>query len=765
MITATTHQINKYVDFERLVKYAEAVPSEFIVIDVETNSVSEKTALLWGIGICFNDKRAFYLVWRDQKGNEIWTAEEVELISQWLLTICQKKKLLNHNIIYDVLVIENNLGIDLTPYIYADTILLNHTLDEEAPDALKELAVIMLGPWADKAQQAMKESVIANGGRWTEDQKDMYLCDTNIFAEYCMWDVLLTYIIFKILDKKLHADGLAELFYNDEVMPLYKEATISMKRNGFNIDLPYFKQLKTEVEFELLKIEDEIMKDIKTDIKPFLSKVLDKEVPIKSGGNFPKAVAETLGIPLPITKEGKITLAAKALQLQKEANPEDSAFYDWIINDTLFPYLGDERVYEIRQAMLVEKNNAKAEKEGKKPVRYSFNLNSSDHLAFYFFTLKKYTPAGTSKKTGKPQVNAAFIDTCTGTDVQAQKIIDFKKLQKLLGTYINGIISRQIDGVIYASFLQFGTTSGRYSCTNPNLQNLPRIKDEEANLSELVLKYVNAIKKGFIPPKGYKIVNADYSSLEPVCFGHMSGSEGLRDIFRTGKDLYSQVAIDVNKLNDVYSADKKAPNFLKKHKPELRQLWKVPTLGIVYGMEESRLMQAIRCDRKTATSIIKGYLETYPDLKNYMYSCDMSVKKNGYVETVFGRVRHLPEAKILFDKYGNHLLNWRYAKARNLLDERRRFKNYLNNSKNFPIQGLAAHIVNRSMIQIMRRFKSEGIDGWIAAQVHDEITCIAREDQADLAKSIIRDCMQNTTTISIPLLAEPMIANNWAEAK
>jgi DNA polymerase-1 len=182
-------------------------------------------------------------------------------------------------------------------------------------------------------------------------------------------------------------------------------------------------------------------------------------------------------------------------------------------------------------------------------------------------------------------------------------------------------------------------------------------------------------------------------------------------------------------------------------------------------MEEARLMQAIGCDRKTATSIIRGYLGTYPDLKNYMYSCDMSVKQNGFVKTVFGRVRHLPEAKILFDKYGNHLLDWRYAKARNLLDERRRFKNYLNNSKNFPIQGLAAHIVNRAMIQIMRRFKAEGIDGWIAAQVHDEITCIVREDQAELAKAIVRDCMQNTTTISIPLIAEPMIANNWAEAK
>lgn len=759
------HVINSFEDFTRLKNYVTKIKSDYMCFDVETDSVSEKLANLYGIGFSFVDTTIFYLTWRDQTGRPNWSNEEQVEIITWFKNIFSTKKLIGHNAIYDCLIIENNWNIEISSYLYHDTILSAHTLNEESALGLKELGVLFFGQEAKNEQLDLKTSVLRNGGKWTEDNKDMYLADTNILAEYCIQDVHLTFSLFKILDKKLHDDGLAKLFYEDEVMPLYKEATIPMKRRGFDVDLPYFEQLKSEVEFELLKIEDEIMADIKTDIKPFLSKVLDKEVPVKSGGNFPKAVADTLGIPLPITKDGKVTLAAKGLLQQKEANPEDAAFYDWIIADAPFPYANDDRVYDIRQAMLVKKNNDKASKEGKKPVRYAFNLNSSDHLAFYFFNLKKYTPAGTSKKTGKPQVNAAFIDTCTGTDAQAQKIIDFKKLQKLLGTYINGIISRQIDGVIYASFLQFGTTSGRYSCTNPNLQNLPRIKDEEANLSELVLKYVNAIKKGFVPPKGYKIVNADYSSLEPVCFGHMSGSEGLRDIFRTGKDLYSQVAIDVNKLNTVYSADKKAPNFLKKHKPELRQLWKVPTLGIVYGMEEARLMQAIGCDRKTATGIIRGYLGTYPDLKNYMYSCESSAKKNGFVQTVFGRVRHLPEAKILFDKYGMHLLDWRYAKARNLLDERRKFKQLLNNSKNFPIQGLAAHLMNRAMIAVSRAFIAEGLDAWICATVHDEVTCIAREDQAKRAAEILQYCMEQTTTISIPLSAVPVIGDNWAEAK
>lgn len=764
MMDAQTHKIEKIEDFNRFVKYSEEVKSDYVFIDVETNSEKERIAQLWGFGVCYLDKRAFYIVWRNQKGELIWNAEEIKKITDWLMYICQKKKLVNHNIIYDTLVLDYNLGIDLVPHVYSDTILLKHTLDEEPPFALKELAVLTLGPWADKAQTALKESVLANGGKWVEKQKDMYLADTDILAEYCCWDVLLTCKLFKIMDKKLRDDGLDKLFYEDEIMPLYKECTIPMKRAGFHIDIEYFKKLRKEVRVELIRLEDEIIKEIADEVKPFIDQLLDKNVPIKNAGSLPKILAELADIPLPKTTEGKVTLSAKALALQKAANPEDAPFYDWISEDDKPLLLKPELVRKAREKVLIDKLNKAAEKKSKS-VRYAFNLNSSTHLGHYFFKVKGYKPLATSEKTGKSKVDSKFIDSVKAGDAKAQKIIDFKKLQKLLGTYIQGIISREIDGVIYASFLQFGTTSGRYSSSNPNLQNLPRIKDDEAGLSELVLGYVNAIKKGFIAPKGYKLVNADYSSLEPVCFADRSGSEGLRDIFRTGKDLYSQVAIDVNKLNDIYSADKKAPNFLKKHKPELRQLWKIPTLGIVYGMEEARLMQAIGCDRKTATGIIRGYLGTYPDLKNYMYECESSVKKNGFVKTIFGRVRHLPEAKILFEQYGNKLLDWRFANAKGLLRERRKFKQLLNNSKNFPIQGLGAHIVNRAMISISRKFKEHNLDAWIVGNVHDEITCVAREDQAELAAKLLQEAMEQTTIISIPLSAIPVIGNNWAEAK
>jgi DNA polymerase I-like protein with 3'-5' exonuclease and polymerase domains len=148
-----------------------------------------------------------------------------------------------------------------------------------------------------------------------------------------------------------------------------------------------------------------------------------------------------------------------------------------------------------------------------------------------------------------------------------------------------------------------------------------------------------------------------------------------------------------------------------------------------------------------------------------MWKCDHEAKTKGLVRTEFGRIRHLPRAKELFQRYGKDLMDYKWATKKNLQKERRELKNLLNNAKNFPIQGMAGHIVNRSMIAAQRAFRAHNIDGWLGLQVHDENVCIVREDQAELASQLLRDAMETTTKISVPLKAEPLIADNWAEAK
>lgn len=750
-----TYMVDTPALFDSLKKYADAVDSDLFVYDVETNSKYERTALIYGFGVAFTESKGFYIPWRTPQGVMIWTVEQQAAIIAWIEEMATTKLLIGHNIIYDVLVTENNFGLDLSRLIYSDTILMKHTVEEEPPFGLKEICVEKFGEWADKAQEKLKDEVVAAGGRWTRDDKDMFLASTNTLGEYCCWDVLLTLMLFKDLQDKLDKENLNDLFYNQEVMPLYKEVTIDMKRKGFPVDIEYYTQLKNEITKEISTLEDDIYTLVKKDINSFEQNLLEEELPVKATGGFPKYYAQASGIVLPINKKtGEITLAKKAIELQKQASGgQGDELYDHILGITPRTPLNPKYIEQAQRLCFFERYP---------DSKYVFNLSSNDHLSELIFNQWGFSPEERTP-TGKPKIDADFVETLKGNPV-IDKLKDYKKLNKLLSTYVEGILDRQLDGVIYTSMLQFGTTSGRFSSQNPNLQNQPRIKDDESGLSQLVLKYVNAIRKGFISGPGYKIVNADYASLEPVCFAHVSGDEKLRDVFRNGEDLYSRVGIETFDVKGA-SAVKKDANYLKNIHPEIRQTSKVIALAIPYGAEASRISDELGVPYRQAQEIIDKYLNGFPELKKYMLRQNYAAKTKGFVTTEFGRVRHLREAKAIYTLYGENIIDYKFANKNGKLDIRRKIKNSLNNAKNFPIQGLAAHIVNRAMIQINRMFKAQGLDASIRLQVHDEITCIAREDHAVAASAIIKYCMENTTKISVPLVAEPLIADNWGEAK
>lgn len=755
-----TFIVNTPALFDSLKKYAEEVDSDLFVYDVETDSKIDRKAQLYGFGVAFTESKGFYIPWRSPTGELIWTLEQRLKIISWIEKMASEKKLIGHNIIYDVIVTEGNFGIDLSSKIYSDTILMKHTVEEEPPFGLKEICVEKFGTWADMAQDKLKNEVLAAGGRWTRDEKDMYLASTDTLGTYCCWDVLLTLMLFKDLQDKLDKENLNDLFYNQEVMPLYKEVTIDMKRKGFPVDVEYYNQLKTDLLNEIKTLEDDIMVLIKNDISKFEANLLDEHYPVKSSGNFPKIAADYFGYAMPINaKTNKVTLAAKALELQRAAeekagNIEAVEFFNDLIKGALDTNTKVKTEKAAIQKSMYFKDNP--------DCRYVFNLQSNDHLIELIFNQWGFSPEDKTP-TGKPKIDDDYLESLKGNPV-IEKLKDFKKLNKLLSTYVEGILDRQIDGVIYTSMLQFGTTSGRFSSRDPNLQNQPRIKDDDSGLSQLVLKYVNAIRRGFVAGLGCKIVNADYASLEPVCFAHVSGDEKLRNVFRNGEDLYSRVGIETFNISGV-SAVKKDPNYLKNIHPEIRQTSKVIALAIPYGAEAARISQELGVSFREAQEIIDKYLNGFPELKKYMARQNYAAKTKGFVTTEFGRIRHLKEAKAIYTLYGENIIDWKFANKNQKLDIRRKIKNSLNNAKNFPIQGLAAHIVNRAMIAIARAFRKEGLDASIRLQVHDEITCIASEAHAQRASEIIKECMENTTKISVPLIAEPLIADNWAEAK
>lgn len=710
---------------------------EITALDVETDGLNEKTALLFGIGLCMEDDQAYYIPIRDNKKNLLLSDTLMRRLSVALLKLSRNTNIIGHNIIYDVLILKNQLGIDIRDEIYADTILMKHCIDEEPPFGLKDNAVRYLGAWADKAQQVMFESIKANGGSTTKDNLEMWKADPQLLGEYCGWDVMLTMKLFKLFYKKLEEQNLLSLFFEEEVMPLYKECVIDMKDKGFHIDVEYFMELSDKLKEDIYNFELRIQELIEPYVKEKIQADLDEEFPVKPGGGFAKAFAEGLGLPSTKGQLTKLQLSEDLLEAKK-----------WLCREIPFPIQFNANIIEIQ---------TKLWKQRYPDEKYMFNIASTKQLSWLIFNKLGIKPIAKTEK-GAPKLDVTTLESLTGEHEFCDLIIEYRKLQKILGTYVEGLINRQYNSVIYGSFLMFGTTSGRFSSRDPNLQNLPRVKDEESNLSDLVLHYTNAIKKGFIAPKGYKIVNADYSQLEPRAFAAASGDKLLQQSFVDKEDLYGSIAKNIWKLDCT-------ANEVKKKYPELRQKAKVVALAVVYGAEAGRISQVLKCEREEAQKIIDDYLNAYPGLSVYMKSCDKAACENGFVVSKFGRIRHLPEAKDIYQEHGNRLLDYRWANSRGLKLERSKFKGFLNNSKNFPIQATAAHIVNRAMIATSRGFKDQGIDGYIAAQVHDEVTCIVREDQAEQAANILKFSMENTIKIEVPLIAEPVIGNNWAESK
>jgi DNA polymerase-1 len=249
----------------------------------------------------------------------------------------------------------------------------------------------------------------------------------------------------------------------------------------------------------------------------------------------------------------------------------------------------------------------------------------------------------------------------------------------------------------------------------------------------------------------------------------VSGDDGLKDIFRNNWDFYSTIAIKTEKLNQ-FSPDKKAPNYLRKLEPKLRNKAKAYALGIPYGMGAYALGMNLGIPTKEAKKLVDGYLNGFPDLKRWMEESKQHAKEHGFVRTQVGRIRHLPKVKKIYDQLGDAMLDWNFKqqlqreygvdKVKNLS---RDYVNGLNNACNVQIQGLAASIVNRAALAINRKFKEIGMNGWVCAQIHDQLVIEVAEGNAEEAAKIVQECMENTTKLSIALKAPPAIAHNMRD--
>ena len=350
----------------------------------------------------------------------------------------------------------------------------------------------------------------------------------------------------------------------------------------------------------------------------------------------------------------------------------------------------------------------------------SFNLNSPKQMGAVLFDQLKLPPKKKTK-TGY-STNADVLEELRGSHPIIELILEHRQLIKLKSTYVEGllkVIGR--DGRVRTTFQQTETRTGRISSTEPNLQNIP-VRTEEGS----------KLRAFFQARPGWKLLDADYSQIELRVLAHISKDKAMQKAFQEGADIHTTTAAQVFKLPEEMIT------------PAMRFRAKAVNFGIVYGISAFSLSQDTGVSVQEADQYIKGYLETYSGVRQYMEDTVAFAKENGYVKTMFGRRRNLPElasAKKTMRSFGERV------------------------AMNTPIQGTAADIIKIAMIRVYRRLRQEGLMARLILQVHDELLVEAPVMEAEQAARILQEEMEHAISLDVPLVAETHQGNTWLDAK
>jgi len=744
--------------------------SDVIAVDTETSGLNPRKDKIVGWSVSGDEGIGFYLptlVWDFSQNKLVLQTimgESTEVISKNFMKMLKGKKLVFHNASFDCQFIKNYYGIDLIEDIWVDTGLLVHTVYEEGafgygnPFGLKSIAIMnqeALGLDVEKAaneeQIELKESIKKNGGETTKVNFEIYKADMAILAKYAAADTDLTLRICNLYLSKLRDEGMEKFFFEEEVMPVYREVTIPMESYGVDLDMDLLNKINEEIIQDLADNKKIVLKSILNteEAKSWVMDTAFENYPPSHKGNWAQNLCMRYSLDIPKSdKTGKYSLTAKNIEAL-----EDSPQKEFLLTGNV-DVLDELEVARISMSMWKESNDGEY-----------INIQSKKHLGEICFKYMGIKPKSKTRK-GTAQFDMDMLEDLSKTYDWAENLRLYNKLLKIKSTYVDRFLDRNEDGRYYFYFKQNGTVSGRYGS---DAQQLPKPL-EEGEDAPIIVKYVNIVRAFLTAGKGRKVIDADYESLEPHCFASVSGDKKLQEIFDNNYDFYSYVAIQTEQLEGV-SADKKADNYLKKLDPVKRNKAKAYSLGVAYGMEAYALKMTLDVDQKTAEGLIKGYLGGFPELAEWRENSRKQVKENGYIKNYVGRIRHLPKVKKIYDKFGERMMDWRFRKdleprfgRDQVLKVYRDYRNGLNNCLNFQLQSLAAAVVNRAAVKINRKAKELGIDACVQAQVHDQLLINVREDQAEEFAPIVQEIMETTTKLpGVTLKAPPEIANNWRD--
>ena len=743
--------------------------SDLVAYDTETNSLNPRKGLIIGFSVSGEIGKGYYMPIREWKNEQLVELDiegtNADKLAKYAISQLLKKKLIMHNASFDIRFTKNFYGIDLLPALYADTAMLVHTVKEEGafgfgnPFGLKSIAKMVqkeigldVESEANEEQLELKASIKANGGSVSKDNFEIYKADMAILAKYAAADTDLTLRIFIHFLQILKDEGLEYFFFEEEVMPVYREVTIPMEEHGIRLNVALIQETQDNIKKDLEEQSTLVVKELLAlpQVRGWILEQARTAYPPKHKGTFAQRLLEQNGIELPKSERtGKFTINKAAVTALAEGPIKD------------FLMTGDESYLTKEQVAKVSMTLWKEDNDGQ-----FFNIQSKDQLGKIAFDVLGEKPLSTTDK-GKPQFDEDMIQSISAKYSWAKHLRLYNKLTKIKTAYVDRFLDAAEDERFYPYFKQNGTVSGRYGS---DLQQLPKPL-EPGQDEDMIMGYTNVVRAFFICDDGTKLLDNDYASLEPRVFATVAGDQGLKDIFNNDLDFYSHIAIKTEKLEGV-SAHTKAPNFLKKVDPVKRQTAKAYSLGVPYGMSGYALAMSLGVDKKEGERLVEGYLSGFPQLREWREQSRKFIKENGYIKNKVGRIRHLPKAKEIYEAFGDKILDdWRFRKGieaeygvEAVTTLYRDYKNALNNCLNYQIQSYSASIVNRAALQINRRFRKENIVGQVIAQIHDQLICQVKEDQVAKACEIMQDCMENTTKLDgVQLVAIPEVANNFKD--
>ena len=345
-----------------------------------------------------------------------------------------------------------------------------------------------------------------------------------------------------------------------------------------------------------------------------------------------------------------------------------------------------------------------------------FNLNSPKQLANILFEKLRLKPLKRTKSGYSTDVETLTSLALEGHKI-AELLLEYRKLTKLNSTFVKGILKHMDkEGRVHTTFIQTGTATGRLSSAEPNLQNLP-VSDE---ISKKIRYAVTA-------PEGYTLVWADYSQIELRVLAHLSGDEKLIEAYRKGRDIHTETASHLFGVSPD-GVDEK-----------LRRVAKTVNFGIIYGMSPHGLSERLGIPVKEAEEYIERYFEKFPRVKDYIENTLKEAYEKGYVKTIFGRVRPLPELR---------------SSNRNIRSFGERA------AVNATIQGSAADIMKLAMVKLYK--KLEKLGAYMVLQVHDEIVIEAPEEKAEEIVKTVRETMENVIELLVPLTVDVNVGKHWS---